>query len=181
MNAAAIAIAGIAAPTLLGGFGLWLQHRAGQASRVHARKLAQDERLFRVKADAYEQILGALHARERAVRRWHPGEQLPPPPNDDEMARLDAIVGIFAPDDVRYAVTAFGDAVFAFRARAGQFATLAPPQRLERGEYLEEGRSAVIKHLLRIERLMRDDLGVVPMSATWSDEESRSVEEFTTR
>ena len=128
---------------------------------------AREARVFNVRQTAYRDALAAIHLRLRGVEQVHPinGEHRDLlPPDDTELATLDAALGAFGSDAVRAAVAKFGDLVIQFRGAVLSFEGVtarAPAIPMEDGarEQMQVSRAAVKSQVLVIERLVQDELG----------------------
>jgi hypothetical protein len=134
-----------------------------------SRGLARDERLFKVRSEAYAGVLRAIHLRMRQVGRVQSliGHEDLPAPTDEDMAEIDSLVGAFGSEEVREAVKEFGDLVYAFRGRAESYRQIVAQGRgrpipMEEGarQAMEAARKKVGEQVLSVERLMQQDLGL---------------------
>jgi hypothetical protein len=130
-----IGLGGLVTGTLVGGSGVvsgYLTARTArrdaralaEAEREHTRRLANDERVFSGRSTTYLETLRHLHRRWAFIERTHPvapAREPPPPPSDEDLLEVEALLGAFGSAPVRRAVYDFGTCAARFKQAAGQY------------------------------------------------------------
>lgn len=136
-----------------------------EAEREHTRRLANDERVFSGRSAAYQETLRHLHRRWFFIERTHPavpGRPAPPPPSDEDLLEVEALLGAFGSKPVRQAVYDFGTCAAQFKQAASQYdvflAQGAEPQAGLTREAVNHHRHEAWVKLREIEAMIQHEL-----------------------
>jgi hypothetical protein len=137
------------------------------AEREHTRQLAHDQRVFAGRSKAYQETLRHLHQRWFFIVRTHPvagpARPAPPPPTDDELVAVEALIGAFGSEPIRRAVYDFGTFAARFKQAASQYDVVlaqehAVQQRAMLWEAMDGHRNEALAKLREIEAMIQREL-----------------------